>query len=566
MRPVICPPKVRRDSNVRYWRIADADRARRMSPADGPAWIYRTIQAVLAGAFPAGPEPGVAAGAAVGAGRGSADRAGAVVGAGPGSAEAEDAPVVAAVGLRAAPADAGVRAALAEMWAQAGARRDRPLTVRVEQHPSQRVAVLARDVAGYGWAAWTPGPLGVAGVEVGDEVDGTCLTNGLIRVRVDPGDGTFALGAGGPGSGSGGIGGTAGPWLSGLGRLVDDGDEGDTYNYSPPASDVVIDRPVSVDVEVVERGPVRGRLRVVRRYRWPERIVAGARTGEREVEVATDLELRAGEELVRVTTTVDNQCRDHRLRAWFPLPAPAQASVAECAFGLVERGLTAEGGPHELGLPTFPSRRFVSAGGLTLLHEGLPEYQLVDEGRALAVTLLRATGMLSRDRMAYRSNAAGPALPVEGPQMIGHQVLRYCVHAGQLDPYALADQAWLPLEVALAPGGGDRPRHGQLLSVSGAEVSALHRAGNLQVSGGHLELRVFNPSDRSTTVRVEGHSGWLVDLLGRPQGSFDGAFPLAPHAIATVRVSPAACAAHQAGSGPAAAMTDQVRLAGTGGA
>jgi len=42
-----------------------------------------------------------------------------------------------------------------------------------------------------------------------------------------------------------------------------------------------------------------------------------------------------------------------------------------CAYSVVERGLVAEGGPSEVALPTFPSRRFVTAGGLTVVHEGL---------------------------------------------------------------------------------------------------------------------------------------------------------------------------------------------------
>jgi hypothetical protein len=417
------------------------------------------------------------------------------------------------------PRDAAVRATMAEMWAQAGARRDRPLTVRVVQQPWQRLAVHVADVPGYGWAAWVPGPLEVAPVTV----EGTGLDNGRISVRVDPCDGTFRLVS--PATGPEG--------RSGLGRLVDDGDEGDTYNYSPPAGDVVVDRPRSVTVEVTERGPVRGRLRIERSYRWPARVDAGARTGEREVSVTTEVELRAGEEIVRLTTSLDNTCRDHRLRAWFPLPRQAEKSRAECAFGVVERGLTAEGGPHEVGLATFPSRRFVSAGGLTVVHDGLPEYELVDGGRALALTLLRATGMLSRDRIAYRPNPAGPAIVVEGPQMLGHQVFRYCLHAGRLDPYLLADQAWLPLEVVAAPGGGDRPARGQLLSVSGAEVSALHRFG------AGLELRVFNPSDGPATVRLGGRSGVPVDLLGRPLGAAAQAFELGPWAIATIRLAEA---------------------------
>ena len=77
----------------------------------------------------------------------------------------------------------------------------------------------------------------------------------------------------------------------------------------------------------------------------------------------------------------------------------------------MRRGLTVEGGPHEYGLPTFVSRRFVDASdgdrGLALVHDGLLEYEVVDDGRELALTLLRATGYLSRSEMALRPNPAG---------------------------------------------------------------------------------------------------------------------------------------------------------------
>src|SRR3546814_11910631 len=102
------------------------------------------------------------------------------------------------------------------------------------------------------------------------------------------------------------------------------------------------------------------------------------------------------------------------MRVHLPLPSPATSSTAECAFATVERGLEAEGGATELGLPTFPSRRFVSAGGLAVVHEGLLEYELVDiaDGSAttLALTLLRRTGMLSPGPMATRPPHTGPKI------------------------------------------------------------------------------------------------------------------------------------------------------------
>jgi hypothetical protein len=115
--------------------------------------------------------------------------------------------------------------------------------------------------------------------------------------------------------------------------------------------------------------------------------------------------------------------------------------------------------------------------------------------------------------------------------MRGRQVLRYAVHVGDADPHALADEAFLPLEVVVGPGGGGRPSVGTALQVHGAEVSAVVRRG------GALEVRVFNASSEEATVVVDGRRGWLVDLRGRPVEPFDGSFPLRPWGIATARLA-----------------------------
>jgi alpha-mannosidase len=271
---------------------------------------------------------------------------------------------------------------------------------------------------------------------------------------------------------------------------------------------------------------------VDRSFIWPERIVDGARHGQHVVDVTTQLELRAGEQFVRVDTTFDNPSRDHRLRSWFPLPSQADVSRAECAFAIVTRGLEAEGGPHERPLPTYPSRRFVQAGGLALAHEGLLEYELVDDGRAIALTLLRATGVISGNGdMTYRPWPAGPPIATQDAQMIGRVRVRYALQVGDADPYSLVDDAFLPLETVQAPGGGGRAARGTALVARGAQVSAVLRRA------GALEVRVFNPTDADAPVDLGGRSGWLIDLRGRPIEPFDGGFTLRPWAIATARLN-----------------------------
>ncbi len=271
-------------------------------------------------------------------------------------------------------------------------------------------------------------------------------------------------------------------------------------------------------------------------------------------EVRTTLELRAGERFLRVHVEFDNRARDHRLRAHFPLAAPVHGSDAECAFAVVHRGLVAEGGPHEFGLPTFVSRRFVDCSappasgpdqtGLAVLHDGLLEYEVVNEGSELALTLLRATGYLSRSELSLRPNPAGPLDPLEGPQLQRVLALDYALlpHRGDWRAAGLheaADEFLVPLERVRGGGwpGAAAPATGRALAVEGAPVSAL-----LRDESGALTIRLYNPSDDPAEATVGGDDtrgparGTVIDLMGEPQGEFTGSIRLRPFEIASVRL------------------------------
>jgi hypothetical protein len=419
-----------------------------------------------------------------------------------------------------------------DVYTRLGARPDAVVRVAMDQPSTRRIAAVVDEVAGFGWRRFAPADLAhpstVSGGG-GDVGDGpVVLSNGLVTVEIDRSTGTFSLDG-----------------VAGYGRLVDGGDLGDSYNYSPPRQDSFVEDPVEVAVTVVgtERGPVRAQARIAATYVWPDKVDGGsqARVGEHRVVVETEVEIRADSPVVRVTTSFVNPSRDHRLRVHLPLPVPTTESHAESAFTVVTRGLTAEGRPDEFGLPTAPANRFVRAGRLTVAHEGVCEYELVDVGpgeggtgdlaRTLALTVLRSTGMLSRLGMAYRPFPAGPMTPVDGLQMAGRQVtLRYALAIDCDDPFLLADDLLLPLEPVSSLGGGERPAEGTELTVDGAEVSAVHRVG------GALEVRVYNPTSETAQVSLPGRAGWLVDLRGYPERQFEGGFELRPFGIATARL------------------------------
>ncbi len=404
--------------------------------------------------------------------------------------------------------------------------------------PATRDVVFTADaVAGFGWRTYRA--VDGDGPTTAVTASPRSLANEHLRVDLDRETYTITT--------------SDGLAAGGLGRLVDGGDGGDTYNYSPPTEDLLVDRPESVSTTVLESGPVRASVRIDATYAWPVAAVGDERScSAREAEqipvtVSTILELRAGERFLRVRSEFDNRHRDHRLRAHFPLPVAVAGSDAECAFAVVHRGLTAEGGPQEHPLPTFVSRRFVDASagevGLALVHDGLLEYELVEDGRELALTLLRATGYLSRAEPALRPNPAGPLLPLNGAQLQRTHRVEYAVllHHGDwrdADLYDVADAVLVPLERVRGGGwaGASRPATGQLLAVDGAQVSAVVR------EPGGLLVRFFNASTEPARARIElGGSpgrGWLVDLAGRPLAAFEGEIPLRPWEIATARLDP----------------------------
>ncbi|WP_406408117.1 glycosyl hydrolase-related protein [Streptomyces sp. NBC_01643] len=343
------------------------------------------------------------------------------------------------------------------------------------------------------------------------------LSNGLVEVAIAA-DGTLD------------VAGADGTVLRGVGRLVDGGDRGDSYNYAPPARDVLVSEPSEVTVELLEDGPLRSRTRVTRVYQWPvalssDRDLRSGRTVPTPVE--TLVELRAGEPFVRVSTSFLNRSADHRLRFHVPLPEPVTRSASAGQFAVTERGLTAEGGWGEYPIPTFPAGSFVSAGAVNVLLDHATEYELVGGGSELAITLLRAIGSISVNIHPLRDEPAAMEIPVPGAQDLGVRIENRfavvpCATGWQgANAVALAEDFRNDVLVTrgTAPADGALPPDATGVRVDGADVlvSSVRRVHDDRLGDG-TEVRLAAMSDTGSTVRVTGAftEATTVDLLGRP--------------------------------------------------
>jgi mannosylglycerate hydrolase len=340
--------------------------------------------------------------------------------------------------------------------------------------------------------------------------------------------------------------------LDGVGRIVEDGDTGDSYNYGPPAQNVLVDEPDEVQVSVLESGPLRAKMLVRRSYRWPATSDLHGRSAEL-VPVTVDMvvELRRGEPFVRLTVEFDNQVRDHRVRLDVPCARPSTSSDADGQFAVVRRSGAPETGPvGEFGIATYPAAGFVDAGGAGVLAAAVTEYELQPAPDRLAITLVRGVGYLSRNIHPYRDEPAGPNLPTPLGQSLGPLRTRLAVlphdgdwAAARLPELAETFRLDAVVRIGLAAAAAPLVDAAAGLSISGVGVTLSAVVAGL---GDSIDVRVVAQTADPVVATIDCPartvtSAVLVDLHGAeletvPVADGVARIALRPWQIATVRL------------------------------
>ena len=342
-----------------------------------------------------------------------------------------------------------------------------------------------------------------------------------------------------------------------LGRLVDEADAGDEYNFSPPPEP---DDPIGTTVRgaawsVIEAGPLRGRVDL----RADQCIQRGLRADRRrrsaesvDLPVRLVVTLDADSPRLDLELEIENRATDHRLRAHFPLPFITRESAADTPFHVTRRAVTEphrDPGAPEVELPTYPMRSFVDVSdgrnGLALITDGLHEYEvLTGKPQVLALTLIRAVGWLSRDDLLTRTGHAGPAMETPGAQVPGHHHFHFSLyfHGGdweQASVWRVAEATLLPLQLGR---GSTREAVTPKIEV---EPDCIQMTACVPQGNG-FTLRLLNASDRAreANLRLRPRPTRIeaVSLGGEPQEpatiAADGAkLSIRPWEIVTLRVS-----------------------------
>ncbi|NFI56686.1 alpha-mannosidase [Clostridium botulinum] len=212
----------------------------------------------------------------------------------------------------------------------------------------------------------------------------------------------------------------------------EDEDTGDSYDFSPTE-----DGKVSVinEFEVLE----------VKKSKAIQVMKLHHKKGEREIE--TVIELRFGEEFIRVNHKINNTIENHRVRVVLNTGINSKSSLSDEGYSLIERNnenkyinTWREEGFAEAPVPVYALENIVSLKEedklYTVMAKGIKEYEVLEDSK-IALTLFRSVGLLGKDNLLWRPGRASginnKVVYTKDAQMLKEMSFEYAITFGKVE-------------------------------------------------------------------------------------------------------------------------------------
>ncbi|EKB55615.1 mannosylglycerate hydrolase [Falseniella ignava] len=217
--------------------------------------------------------------------------------------------------------------------------------------------------------------------------------------------------------------------------FIDSGDDGDSYNYSPPKNDLLISSENSKRIDSnVYKNQLNQRLEYTFVMDVPydlEERAKGEITSKLPVKASIDLE--KGSEIIKFNIEVDNNVLSHKLSVQFDSDIASNFSYADQLFGPIRRPVYLEEEEvwveeewDEKPIAIEPMQSYVALSSdsevFSVLTEGVREYEIVGENYStIQLTLFRTFGYMGKKDLLYRPGRASGETIVETPdaQLLG---------------------------------------------------------------------------------------------------------------------------------------------------
>lgn len=214
--------------------------------------------------------------------------------------------------------------------------------------------------------------------------------------------------------------------------IEDNGDDGDSYNYSPPRKDIYVSSLDSVSLVEVLKSDVQEEMTLKYSLTVPASLEERA-IGRVSVKMPVMLKitLEPKEQIIKFNVNIKNdQALSHRVRILFNTEIASKFSIADQQFGIIQRPTVLEEDLalwkrdnhswQEKPITIEPMQSFVTLEdgqrGVALITDCVREYQIVgDNLDTIALTLFRSFGYMGRENLLYRPGRASGEKIIETP-------------------------------------------------------------------------------------------------------------------------------------------------------
>lgn len=280
------------------------------------------------------------------------------------------------------------------------------------------VRFLIKDIAGFGYQQFYLKPQKNLPLSYLETINSEEITNQYYSVSFESEDHTFTVHDN-----------QSGKTYYHQFNLIDNGDDGDSYNYSPPKNDWPIS---SKDAQVkkveIKKGNVSQSLAVKLIFNLPETLIQRAEHYvTKKMKATVTVTLKSTEKVIGINVSVDNPVSNHRLRLISQLGIQTKSSIADSLFGVVKRPVVDPNTvdwrvkgwvekPTEINsLQSFAavSDNHQTIAGFT---DGPREYEIVGKNfDQLALTIFRANSRMGKTDLKYRPGRASGETIVATP-------------------------------------------------------------------------------------------------------------------------------------------------------
>ena len=232
-------------------------------------------------------------------------------------------------------------------------------------------------------------------------------------------------------------------------EYLENGDDGDSFNYSPPRKDMAISSRNTLVSSEAKGCSFYQTLSLTHQLCVPFDLEQRANQHcSNSLPMKTTIELKENDPMIYFHTQVDNHVLSHRLCVVFDADIATSCNYADQQFGIIKRDnehsedmrlynealqqnkKESVSGPlnwanaqhtwQEPSVPIEPTQSFVSLcddeRGIALIPAGVREYEIIGERKnKICLTLFRTYGTMGKENLLYRPGRASGEKIIETP-------------------------------------------------------------------------------------------------------------------------------------------------------